>query len=151
MFWRPLCYVHTTYRWRWLGISHADSNKATSNVSCIMTCSFAAASIGDGRCPLLPIPKYDVKRCDEECEPPTCDVSRTPITSRPNLATSVKSSLNWPTLAIQFNDFSADIGQPTAHVIHYKTYRDKWEQPLLHMLPYERVSFLTSTTMATAN
>eukprot|EP00956_Cyclotella_meneghiniana_P009057 scaffold12427_cov51-Cyclotella_meneghiniana.AAC.1 len=36
--------VHTTYRWRWSGISHAYtySNKATSNVSCIMTCSFAA-------------------------------------------------------------------------------------------------------------
>eukprot|EP00956_Cyclotella_meneghiniana_P000242 scaffold308_cov52-Cyclotella_meneghiniana.AAC.1 len=51
----------------------------------------------------------------EGCEPPTCDVSRTPITSRPNLATLVESSLNWPTLAVQFNDFSADIGQPTAH------------------------------------
>eukprot|EP00956_Cyclotella_meneghiniana_P016655 scaffold26452_cov67-Cyclotella_meneghiniana.AAC.6 len=63
----------------------------------------------------------------EGWEPPhSCDVSRTPITSPPNLATSVESSLNWPTLAVQFNDFSfsANIGQPTAHVIHYKTYRD---------------------------
>eukprot|EP00956_Cyclotella_meneghiniana_P041978 scaffold247594_cov23-Cyclotella_meneghiniana.AAC.1 len=56
--------------------------------------------------------------CHEGCEPPTCNVSRTPITSRPNLATSVESSLNWPALAIQFNDFLVDIGQPMAHVIH---------------------------------
>ena len=48
----------------------------------------------------------------EGCEPPTCDVSRTPVASRPNLANRSNPSLKWPTLAVQFNDFSADNGQP---------------------------------------
>eukprot|EP00956_Cyclotella_meneghiniana_P043146 scaffold254693_cov43-Cyclotella_meneghiniana.AAC.1 len=33
-----------------------------------------------------------------------------------NARHSAKSSLKWPTLAVQFNDFLADIDQPTAHV-----------------------------------
>eukprot|EP00956_Cyclotella_meneghiniana_P042206 scaffold248391_cov70-Cyclotella_meneghiniana.AAC.14 len=62
------------------------------------------------------------------CEPPlvTCPaLARTPITSQPNLAYLSKSSLTMPTFAVKVNDFSSDIGQPTAHVIHLKTYRDE--------------------------
>eukprot|EP00956_Cyclotella_meneghiniana_P023793 scaffold46943_cov90-Cyclotella_meneghiniana.AAC.1 len=36
-----------------------------------------------------------------------------------------KSSLKWPTLAVQFNNFFAVIGQPKEHVIHHKTYREE--------------------------
>ena len=70
------------------------------------------------------------------CKPPTCDVFRTLISSWPNLVYRTKSSLKWPTLAVQFNDFSADIGRPAEK-------DSKW--PLLHILPSERVSFWTST------
>eukprot|EP00956_Cyclotella_meneghiniana_P037704 scaffold143187_cov53-Cyclotella_meneghiniana.AAC.2 len=32
-----------------------------------------------------------------------------------NPRNSAKSSLKWPTLAVQFNDFSAELDQPTTH------------------------------------
>eukprot|EP00956_Cyclotella_meneghiniana_P012032 scaffold17044_cov60-Cyclotella_meneghiniana.AAC.3 len=33
--------------------------------------------------------------------------------------------LKWPTLAVHYNDCTADIGNPPAHLIPYKTYRDE--------------------------